>query len=239
MLNDLHLMIQKGFKLLNSFSLHLQDMDMFSIGQCYEVGNPIVVLDTIEVMNNPPFGQLSPIIFFPYYNMLKNKPQLVSPMVFRSFNVDVSRRCLESMLCIKNSWISFATYFGGAAMAPFSISSNQLSTIFARMESFGPKSITDHFRSTPPFWRLFPSTTIRKARHTPNPTSPYHFPTINAGVRVFLFVITMGFMFFHNLIIPHTAIPFDTYKKRNDTETEEILKAKILDISIEKAQDKE
>ena len=68
------MIIKQSLKLLNAFRFGLHDHPtmMFASRQIYKISRPIVVFDTIKMMNHVTFGQGRAVSFFPDKDMLKN-----------------------------------------------------------------------------------------------------------------------------------------------------------------------
>ena len=84
-------MVKQGFKFLNTLSFGLQNKVMLHIRQAHQIGRAIIVLYSIQVMDNPTFGQGFPMYLFPDKNMLKHiYTPVACPRMSRSINHNIS-----------------------------------------------------------------------------------------------------------------------------------------------------
>lgn len=130
-LKKLGLLRQHCLKLLNPFGFGLEDKPMFRCGQGKQISWSVVCGNTIEVMNNPPFGQDFTLCGFPYIKMFRNIACLVRLMVIRFINLNITLPCFKPTTLPTCSPFAFA--IRSMPPAKLSASNNQLAANRTRM----------------------------------------------------------------------------------------------------------
>lgn len=89
-LKELLLSVKQGFQLLNTTGFGFQDKEMFSIRQALQIYRMVIILNSIEMMNNPTFRQWLTMSLFPNEDMFSHISIVHSSRVFRVVGMDIA-----------------------------------------------------------------------------------------------------------------------------------------------------
>lgn len=76
------MIIKQCLKLLNTLGFSLKNKVVFLIREGYQISRSVVILDSIQVVNEPTFRQAFVIRFFPNHNMFLNMTPFSSAWMF-------------------------------------------------------------------------------------------------------------------------------------------------------------
>jgi len=140
-LKQLPLAIQYCFKLLYSLSLSCQNKVMFHGWQSNKVANPIVSLNAVQMMYNPPSRQGFAMCVFPNYNMLKNSIVFCSRMA-RVINPNITVRIQSPS---PSPVVMFTSTFANSAFLHTAYTYSPSSFLFT---TIAPNRVTSNWLTT-------------------------------------------------------------------------------------------